>query len=176
MLVINKAQFGTAVWLNGKKIGEHLGCFTAGRFDAADALNWSGENRLVVRIGAHPGVMPRWAPYGTDNEKALWTPGIYDSVSLLLADNPAIETIQVAPRIDKSEIVVQTRLKNRGPAASFDCGVPREDVENRRGGRRAGPPAFAIGAPARRKRSRRPCPSPGRSSGARTTHSCTCLT
>ena len=120
VLVINKAQFGTAAWLNGKKLGEHLGCFTASRFDVVDALNWGGENRLVVRIGAHPGVMPRWAPYGTDNEKALWTPGIYDSVSLRLADNPVIETIQVAPRIDKSEIVVQTRLVNHGPAASFD--------------------------------------------------------
>src|SRR5579862_7856685 len=30
ILRINKAQFGTAVWLNGKKIGEHLGCFTRG--------------------------------------------------------------------------------------------------------------------------------------------------
>jgi hypothetical protein len=28
-LRINKAQFGAAVWLNGKKIGEHLPCFTA---------------------------------------------------------------------------------------------------------------------------------------------------
>ncbi len=27
---VNKAQFGTAVWLNGRKIGEHFGCFTAG--------------------------------------------------------------------------------------------------------------------------------------------------
>ena len=120
VLAINKAQFGTAVWLNGHKLGEHLGCFTASRFDVTDALNWGGENRLVVRIGAHPGVMPRWAPYGTDNEKALWTPGIYDSVSLRLADNPVIETVQVAPRIDKSEIIVQTRLKNHGPAAAFD--------------------------------------------------------
>ena len=40
VLVVNKAQFGTAVWLNGKKIGEHLGCFTAGRFDVAAAINW----------------------------------------------------------------------------------------------------------------------------------------
>ncbi len=120
LLVINKAQFGTAVWLNGKKIGERLGCFTAGRFDVTDALRWEGENRLLVRIGAHPGVMPRWAPYGTDNEKALWTPGIYDAVSLQLADNPVIETVQVAPRISTSAIVVQTRLQNHGAACCFD--------------------------------------------------------
>src|SRR5512140_262874 len=32
-LKVNKAQFGAAVWLNGKLVGEHLGCFTAGYFD-----------------------------------------------------------------------------------------------------------------------------------------------
>jgi beta-galactosidase len=120
VLVINKVQFGTAVWLNGKKVGEHLGCFTASRFNVADVLNWNGENRLVVRIGAHPGALPNWALYGTDGEKPVWTPGIYDSVSLLLADNPVIESVQVAPRIDKAEIVVQTRLKNLGPACECD--------------------------------------------------------
>jgi hypothetical protein len=61
VLVVNKAQFGTAIWLNGKNIGEHLGCFTAGRFDATAAVNWSGENRLLIRIGAHPGALPVWA-------------------------------------------------------------------------------------------------------------------
>jgi beta-galactosidase len=33
ILKINKAQFGTGVWVNGKWAGEHLGCFTAGFFD-----------------------------------------------------------------------------------------------------------------------------------------------
>jgi hypothetical protein len=115
-LVVDKAQFGTAVWLNGQKIGEHLGCFTAGRFDASHAIRWQAENTLLIRIGAHPGVMPEWAPWGNDGEKGPWTPGIYDSVSLLAADAPAIASIQVAPRIATREIVVQTRLKNPGPA------------------------------------------------------------
>jgi hypothetical protein len=35
-----------------------------------------------------------------------------------MADNPVIETLQVAPQIDKSEIVVQTKLKNLGAARS----------------------------------------------------------
>ncbi len=114
ILKINKAQFGTAVWLNGKKVGEHLSCFTAGYFNVTGAIDWTRDNRLVVRIGAHPAVLPEWMPSGTDFEKLKWTPGIYDSVSLLLGDNPVIETVQVAPRIAGSEIVVETTVKNYG--------------------------------------------------------------
>ena len=118
-LRIGKAQFGTAVWLNGTKIGEHAGCFTAGLFDATPAMRWNAENELVVRVGAHPGALPLSIPTGTDFEKTLWIPGIYDSVSVLFSDNPVIESIQVAPRIQSSEIVVQTRVRNYGPAGSF---------------------------------------------------------
>jgi len=117
ILKVNKAQFGTAVWLNGEKIGEHLGCFTAGYFNATEAMDWAGDNQLIVRIGAHPGVLPEDQPCGTDFEKNKWTPGIYDSVSLLLSDNPVIETIQVAPHIQTSMIEVQTKLKNHASTA-----------------------------------------------------------
>jgi len=107
-----KAQFGTAVWLNKKKIGEHLGWFTAAFFNLTEALNWEGENTLLVRVGARPGVLPKGALAGTDFEKAKWTPGIYDTVSLRLSDNPVIETLQVAPRIHSSEIEVQVVVRN----------------------------------------------------------------
>ncbi|MGA2206128.1 MAG: sugar-binding domain-containing protein [Terracidiphilus sp.] len=119
LLVINKAQFGTAVWLNGKKIGEHLGSFTAGHFDLTDAIRWKGENRLLIRIGAHPGAVPDWVMIGGDGEKEFWTPGIYDSVSLLLSDNQVIDSVQVAPHIKSSEILVETELTNHGPACSI---------------------------------------------------------
>ena len=116
ILRINKAQFGTAVWLNGKKLGEHLGCFSAGYFNASAALDWEGENTLLVRVGAHPAVLPKGAPAGTDFEKMKWTPGIYDTVSLLLSDNPVIESLQIAPRIDTSEIEVQVVVRNDSDA------------------------------------------------------------
>ena len=118
-LRVGKAQFGTAVWLNGKKIGEHSGCFTAGWFDLTSAIRWNAGNELVVRVGAHPGVLPLSVPTGNDFEKTLWTPGIYDSVAVLFSDNPVIESIQVAPRIQSSEVQVQTRLRNYGPGGSF---------------------------------------------------------
>ncbi len=113
-LKINKSQFGTAVWLNGQKLGEYAGCFSGSYFPLDRAILWDAENTLVVRIGAHPAVLPDSYPTGSDFEKNKWTPGIYDSVSLVLCDNPAIETLQVAPRVTTGEIVVQTRLKNHG--------------------------------------------------------------
>jgi hypothetical protein len=120
LLKINKAQFGSAVWLNGRKIGEHWGCFTASIFNISDVIRWDDKNELLVRVGAHPGVLPETVSGGTDFEKNRWTPGIYDSVSLLLSDNPAIESVQVAPRIQTSEIVVQAKLRNYGAtSASF---------------------------------------------------------
>jgi beta-galactosidase len=113
ILRINKAQFGAAVWLNGVKIGDHLPCFTAAVFDVSQAIR-RGRNELIVRVGAHPGVLPPAVSGGTDFEKSRWTPGIYDNVSLALSENPAIESIQVAPRIADSSIVVQTSLRNFG--------------------------------------------------------------
>lgn len=136
MLRINKAQFGTAVWLNGQMIGEHAGCFSAGYFDVTRAIRWESENRLVVRVGAHPGVLPADYPTGTDFEKNRWTPGIYDSVALLASDNPVIQSVQVAPRVQASEAAVQTSLKNYGATpARF---VLTQRVRAWKGGREAG--------------------------------------
>jgi beta-galactosidase len=113
ILRINKAQFGAAVWLNGVKIGDHLPCFTAAIFNVSNAIR-RGENELIVRVGAHPGVLPPFVTGGTDFEKIRWTPGIYDNVSLALSENPVIDSVQVAPKIADSSIVVQTALRNLG--------------------------------------------------------------
>lgn len=135
-LTINKAQFGMAVWVNGQKIGDYAGCFTAGIFQIGKSLSWNAENTLVVRIGAHPAVLPDTYPTGSDFEKNIWTPGIYDSVSVSFCDNPDIESVQVAPRIASGEAVVQTRVWNRSDApvsASLN-----QTVRTWKGGRSAG--------------------------------------
>lgn len=116
LLKINKAQFGTAVWLNGQKLGEYAGCFSASYHPLGQTLRWDADNTLVIRIGAHPAVLPDTYPTGSDFEKIKWTPGIYDSVSLIFCDNPLIETIQVAPRVAPAEAVIQTQVKNCGTA------------------------------------------------------------
>jgi len=114
ILRIDKAQFGAAVWINGAPAGEHMGCFSAAVFEITKYVKWKGDNEIVIRIGAHPAALPASVPAGTDQEKLKWTPGIYDSVSLSLSANPVIETVQVAPHINPSEIVVQTVVRNTG--------------------------------------------------------------
>jgi hypothetical protein len=138
LLVVNKAQFGTAVWLNGKKVGEHMGCFTPGRFDLTQAINWNGENQILIRIGAHPGALPSTVIYGGDGEKEFWTPGIYDDVSVIFSGAPAIESVQVAPHLESSDIIVETELTNSGPARQVTL---HQQVRTWKGGRAVGQPA-----------------------------------
>jgi hypothetical protein len=117
ILKVNKAQFGTTVFLNGTLVGEHDACFTAAYFDVSRAIRWDEANELVVRVGAHPGVLPATVSHGTDFEKWRWTPGIYDSVTLITADNPVISTVQVAPQLASARhpvasVLIQTELHN----------------------------------------------------------------
>ena len=135
LLKVNKAQFGTAVWLNGQKLGEYAGCFTAGYFHLEKAIRWNAENTLIIRVGAHPAVLPDDYPTGSDFEKIKWTPGIYDDVSLIYCDSPLIQSVQVAPRIASSEIVVQTVVENPGPEVSFEL---KHQVKTWKGRKSAG--------------------------------------
>lgn len=117
LLKVSKAQFGTVVYLNGVRIGEHDPCFTAAWFDVTRAIRWNAPNELVIRIGAHPGVLPANVSQGTDFEKNLWTPGIYDDVTLMAMSDPAILTVQAAPQLASAShpipsVLVQTELHN----------------------------------------------------------------
>jgi len=116
ILKVAKAQFGTVVYLNGVRAGEHDSCFTAGYFDVSSTIHWNARNELTIRVGAHPGVLPPNVSPGTDFEKFRWTPGIYDSVSLIAANDPFISAVQVAPQLataaNVASALVQTELHN----------------------------------------------------------------
>jgi len=49
LLHFGAVDYRTAVWVNGKEVGQHVGGHTPFSFDITDALNPSG-NRLVVRV------------------------------------------------------------------------------------------------------------------------------
>jgi beta-glucuronidase len=49
LLYFGAANYFVRAWLNGKKLGEHVGGFTPFDFDATDQLN-DGDNSLVVEV------------------------------------------------------------------------------------------------------------------------------
>lgn len=114
VLIVNKAQFGSEVWLNGHPVGSHPSCYTAAYYDITEAIRWASRNEVLIRVGAHPGVLPPGSPWGSDLEKARWTPGIYDRVSAIFTGALAIGSTQVAPRISPREILVEAILHNSG--------------------------------------------------------------
>lgn len=111
-LSVLKAQFGSEIWVNGAKVGERDASFTAGSYDLSDVIRWNEENELVVRVGAHPGILPQGNALNVDFEKEFWHPGIWDSVELHCFNGPTIRSVQVAPRLTPREIVVETVVEN----------------------------------------------------------------
>lgn len=96
LLKLHKARYGTEVWLNGKRVGEHLPCFTPVEFDAKPYLR-RGDNEVLIRLGANRESLPPDQPTGWDFEKYLFIPGIYDSVELILSGAPFLRNVQTVP-------------------------------------------------------------------------------
>ncbi|MFJ7496101.1 glycoside hydrolase family 2 TIM barrel-domain containing protein [Streptomyces sp. NPDC097727] len=111
-LRVSKAQFGSEAWVNGVRVGGNDSGFTAANHDITSAIRWSAENEVVIRIGAHPGVLPPGNTAVVDFEKTHWTPGIWDTVSVIFNGGVSITSTQVAPQIDPKQITVQTQLTN----------------------------------------------------------------
>ena len=49
-LLFEGADYFAAVWLNGKKLGEHEGCYVPFEFDVTADVITTGENQLTVRV------------------------------------------------------------------------------------------------------------------------------
>jgi hypothetical protein len=113
VLKVHKAMFGSRVILNGTALGDRLPSFTPGLFDAKAGLR-TGDNEIVIRVGAFRESVPRPVPSGWDYEKKKYIPGIFDSVELILSGSPHILRVQAVPDLEKKSVTVHAWLKG-GP-------------------------------------------------------------
>ena len=116
MLLVRKAQFGSRIWVNSICVGERMSCMTAGKYDLTDAIKWDDENEIVIRLGAHPGVLPKEIVVSQDFEKEYWQPGLWDDVELYAFDGPAIYFVQAGTRIEPKQVIAEATLKNTDAA------------------------------------------------------------
>jgi hypothetical protein len=133
-LKVHKAMFGAQVILNGQVIGEHRPSFTPGYFDVKAALK-TGENELLIRVGADRDAVGPSVPSGYDVEKTLYVPGIFDSVDLICSGTPHIMNAQAVPDIENNLVRVQVNLRNDGEAVK---GVLKVVVREVKSGKVAG--------------------------------------
>ncbi len=139
LLKINKARYGTKVFLNGKLVGEHVGCFTPGYFDVKGQLKGDGqENELIVRVGAGRESLPTDTPTGWDFEKFFYIPGIYDSVELILSGRPFISNIQVIPDVANKAVNVEVEIDTGGEPGTVTLGAGVVEVKSGKTVGRAG--------------------------------------
>lgn len=111
LLVIEQAMFGTEVWINRRRVGGDIGCYTSQEYDVSSFVKSSGENELLVRVGAKSTLPPESA-VGKDQERTEWIPGIWGDVSLVQCGNPRVKLVHVIPHIHTTTAEVRVTVEN----------------------------------------------------------------
>lgn len=115
LLTIEQAMFGTEVWLNGRRLGGDIACYTSQVYDLTDFLVSRSENELLVRVGAKE-TLPQESAVGRDQERAEFIPGIWGDVHLTVCGNPRIKLVQVIPHIDTGVAEARLWVANKSEA------------------------------------------------------------
>ncbi len=110
-LKIEQSMFGTEVWLNGRHVGGSISCYTSHEYCLNELLQRDGTNELVVRVGAKSTLPPESA-VGRDQEKEIYTPGIWGDVSLICIGGARVQLVQVIPHIDTAVAEVRAWIEN----------------------------------------------------------------
>ncbi|HAP37084.1 MAG TPA: hypothetical protein DCQ28_14580 [Bacteroidetes bacterium] len=110
-LKIEQSMFGTEVWLNGHHLGGSISCYTSHEYLLNEFLNRVGNNELIVRVGAKS-TLPSESAVGRDQEKEIYTPGIWGDVSLICVGGARVQLVQVIPHIETSVAEVKVWVQN----------------------------------------------------------------
>lgn len=110
-LKIGQSMFGTDVWLNGVHLGGTISCYTSHEYNVTEHLNTEGKNELIVRVGARSTLPPESA-VGRDQEKTIYTPGIWGDVTLTAVGGARVQLVQVIPHIDTFTAEVRVWIQN----------------------------------------------------------------
>lgn len=102
------ANYQADVYLNGKKLGTHIGGFTPFTFEITDRLRKDGQNSLVVRVDnkrykdAVPTVNTDWWNYGglTRSVKLVTTPAKFISQHALALESEKTKNISGTVTVD----------------------------------------------------------------------------
>lgn len=111
---IDACDYRTVVFINGKKVGEHVGGYTPFAFDITDVAVRGGKNTVVVY--AYDNTRDPLQPTGKqdnvyDNVHKCWyytrTTGIWQTVWIEFVPDTYIEKIKLTPDVDNKKLRVR---------------------------------------------------------------------
>jgi beta-galactosidase/beta-glucuronidase len=110
LLHFGAVDFEAAVWVNGKKVGEHRGGYDSFTFDITDSMTLPGPNELVVSAWdpSDAGTQPRGKQVRKPH--SIWytpTSGIWQTVWLEPVSAAHIKDLKITPDVDKSAVTIQ---------------------------------------------------------------------
>ncbi|MDI9604804.1 MAG: glycoside hydrolase family 2 TIM barrel-domain containing protein [Bacteroidota bacterium] len=113
------------VWVNGMKVGQHVGGYTPFSFDITPALA-SGSNTLVVKVWdpTDEGYQPRGKQ--VNKPQGIWyTPvtGIWQTVWLEPVPETYIKNLKITPDIDKNVLLVEASTNQCAPTSRVEVKV-----------------------------------------------------
>jgi len=119
LLKVNKATYGTRVFINGQEAGYNPFCFTPSLFDIRRFLKPGKENDITLQIGAYLDNIPDSIPNGRDFEKIKYIAGVFDKVEIILSGSPFIRNVQVVPDIKNEKIRVLAEIESNKDIEGF---------------------------------------------------------
>ena len=128
LLHFGAVDWDTTVWVNGKKLGEHKGCYDSFSFDISDVLKDGGQE-IVLRVWdpTDTGTQPRGKQV-TNPKDIYYTPvtGIWQTVWLEPVGQSYIEKIQLVPDIDAGVLFVKVNTNTVGSGLSVEAMVLKD--------------------------------------------------
>ncbi len=104
-----------AVWLNGKKVGEHRGGYDPFSFEITDYIVKEGDQELIVSVWDPTDKGPQPRGKQVSEPKGIWyTPvsGIWQTVWLEPVPQSFIESIKITPDIDVESVGIYVHVSN----------------------------------------------------------------
>ncbi len=117
-VLFESANYKTEAWLNGERLGEHVGAYDPFRFDVTDSVNLTGDNELLVLVTDWT-AMARDYVYGVTKYEEK-REGVYDywlDPSYANRDESAGITRPVkllaTPAVRVEDVVIRTSVTDR---------------------------------------------------------------
>ena len=110
-LQLEQVMFGAEIYVNDKKAGADIPCYTSQEFDITRFVKPDSRNEILIRVGTK-NTLPSHSAVGNDYEKPSWIPGIWGDVWLHFYGPGRVKWTRIIPDIQQGKINLTSYLEN----------------------------------------------------------------